>query len=150
MPREPQGGPHEPRRSVEWRDPRRMPAHPRDEDVRMDRRDRELFHDMPSVTNRTFGQVDAGDGFGYAGQGGYGQDLRMGGYRGVGPKDSWQSDERIQDEMHVRLTDAACRGEHRVTAETVSAFEQALRAQTAEVATPAGLARLIGARAVAN
>ena len=107
MPREPQGGRHDAHRGVEWRDPRRMPSRPRDADVRMDdRRDRELFRDMPSVTNRTFGQVDAGDGFGYAGQGGYGQDLRMGGYRGVGPTDSWRSDERIQDELHVRLTDA--------------------------------------------
>ncbi|MCC8363187.1 BON domain-containing protein [Lysobacter sp. A6] len=107
MPREPQGGHHDPRRSVEWRDPRRAPDRARDHDVRMDdRRDRELFHDLPSVTNRSFGPIDAGDGFGYAGQGGWGQDLRMGGYSGVGPKDAARSDDRIQDELHVRLTDA--------------------------------------------
>ena len=79
MPREPQGGHHDHRRSVEWRDPRGLHDRAPDHDVRMDdRRDRELFHDLPSVTNRTFGEIDAGDGFGYAGQGGYGQDLRMG------------------------------------------------------------------------
>ncbi|HET9046590.1 MAG TPA: hypothetical protein VFO33_06505, partial [Casimicrobiaceae bacterium] len=53
-------------------------------------------------------------------------------------------------DVNVRLTDAACRGEYRVTAESVNAFEQALRAQTAEVATPEGLARLIGGRGAVN
>jgi hypothetical protein len=46
MPRDPQDGRYDDRRSVEWRDPRRLPAHPRDEDVRLDRRDDgELFHE---------------------------------------------------------------------------------------------------------
>ena len=53
-------------------------------------------------------------------------------------------------DVNVRVTDAACRGEYQVTAETLNAFEQALRAQTAEVATPAGLARLIAAHPAAK
>ena len=65
-----------------------MATRPHDDDVRIDRRDRELYRDLPSVTNRSFGPVDAGDGFGYAGQGGYGENLRMGGYAGVGPTDA--------------------------------------------------------------
>ena len=83
-----------------------MDHRPRDEDVRMDRRDRALYHDLPSVTNRSFGNVDAGDGFGYAGQGGYGENLRMRGYSGVGPTDRWRSDARIQEILHERLTGA--------------------------------------------
>ena len=71
----------------------------------MERRD-DLYRDLPSVTNRRFGALSAGDGFGYAGQGGYGQDLTMGGYAGVGPKDRWRSDERIQEILHDRLTGA--------------------------------------------
>lgn len=51
MPREPQSGPGaEPHRPVEWRDPR-MDARPRDDDVRIDRRDRD------DVEN-PIGQVD--------------------------------------------------------------------------------------------
>lgn len=105
MPREPQSGYHDSRRTVERRDPR-MDARPHDDDVRIDRRDRDLYRDMPSVTNRSFGAVDAGDGFGYAGQGGYGETLRMRGYAGVGPTDRWRSDARIQEELHERLTGA--------------------------------------------
>ena len=105
MPREPQSGHNDTRRPIERRDPR-MDARHRDDDVRIDRRDRDLYRDMPSVTNRSFGPVDAGDGFGYAGQGGYGEDLRMRGYAGVGPTDRWRSDARIQEELHERLTGA--------------------------------------------
>jgi hypothetical protein len=61
---------------------------------------------MPSVTNRSFGEMDAGDSFGYAGQGGYGENLKMGGYAGVGPKDRWRADWRIEEDMHERLTGA--------------------------------------------
>jgi hypothetical protein len=53
MPRDPQDGRQDERLSIEWRDPRRMPPHPRDEDVRLDRRDRELFHPV---------RPDVGDG----------------------------------------------------------------------------------------
>jgi hypothetical protein len=106
MPREPQGGDQgDHHRHLEWRDPRMETRH-RDDAVRIDRRDRELYRDMPSVTNRSFGPVDAGDGFGYAGQGGYGENLRMGGYAGVGPTDRWRTDERIQEILHERLTGA--------------------------------------------
>jgi hypothetical protein len=106
MPREPQSDDdRDDRRPIEWRDPR-MDRRPLDEDVRMDRRDVELYRDLPSVTNRSFGNVDAGDGFGYAGQGGYGENLRMRGYGGVGPTDRWRSDARIQEILHERLTGA--------------------------------------------
>jgi hypothetical protein len=72
-----------------------------------------LLHDLPSVTNRSFGPVPIGDSFGYPGQGGYGEDLRwdaaesQGGrrsYRGLGPRDAWRSDGHIQDELHELLT----------------------------------------------
>ncbi|HKN77864.1 MAG TPA: BON domain-containing protein [Lysobacter sp.] len=104
MPRESQGGDHRHgHRPVEYRDPRDA-SHPRDRDVRMDRR--ALYENMPSVTNRSFGEMDAGDSFGYAGQGGYGENLKMGGYAGVGPKDRWRADWRIEEDMHERLTGA--------------------------------------------
>src|SRR5690349_19896290 len=103
MPREPQSGHDRDHRSIERRDPR-MESRPRDADVHMDRRDQALYRDMPSVTNRSFGEHDAGDGFGYAGQGGYGENLRMRGYAGVGPTDRWRSDEHIQEILHEQLT----------------------------------------------
>jgi hypothetical protein len=105
MPRDQQHDPHQGGGYLEHRNPRKS-TRPHDDDVRIDRRDRELYRDLPSVTNRSFGQIDAGDGFGYAGQGGYGQDLRMGGYAGVGPTDRWRSDDRIQEILHERLTGA--------------------------------------------
>jgi hypothetical protein len=58
MPRETHDGPDD-RPLVERRDPR-MESRPRDEDVRMDRRDRELYRDMPSVTSRSFGNIGVG------------------------------------------------------------------------------------------
>ena len=102
MPREENHG-YRGRESLERRDPRHD-HRPADRDVRMERRD--IYRDLPSVTNRTFGPVSAGDGFGYAGQGGYGENLQMGGYSGVGPTDRWRSDERIQEVLHERLTGA--------------------------------------------
>jgi hypothetical protein len=90
---------------MERRDPRMDTRH-HDDDVRIDRRDEARYHDMHSLTNRSFGPISAGDGFGYAGQGGYGENLRMGGYAGVGPTDRWRSDARIQEELHDRLTGA--------------------------------------------
>lgn len=103
MPRDHEHGSPRDRDALERRDPR-YDHRPADDDVRMERRD--LYRDLPSVTNRSFGGLSAGDGFGYAGQGGYGQDLRMGGYAGVGPTDRWRSDERIQEILHERLTGA--------------------------------------------
>ncbi|UHQ20538.1 BON domain-containing protein [Lysobacter sp. KIS68-7] len=104
MPREPHNDSHDRRhRPVEWREPR-ADARPHDRDVRMERR--ELYENLPSLTNRSFGDVDAGDGFGYAGQGGYGEHLKMGGYAGVGPKDRWRADWRIEEDLHERLTGA--------------------------------------------
>lgn len=101
MPRDHQDPPS--RHHVEHRDPRAA-RRPHDDDVRMERRD--LYRDLPSVSNRDFAPISAGDGFGYAGQGGYGESLRMGGYAGVGPADSWRSDERIEEILHERLTGA--------------------------------------------
>jgi hypothetical protein len=84
----------------------------RDTNREQSRRER-LFHDLPSVTNRSFGPVPIGDSFGYPGQGGYGEDLRWdapetGGarrsYRGLGPRDAARSDERIQEDLHELLT----------------------------------------------
>ena len=89
MPRDHQGEPRS-RHYMEHRDPR-MSGRPHDHDVRIDRRDRELYNDLPSVTNRDFGDVSAGDGFGYA---------------GVGPTDHWRADERIEEILHDRLTGA--------------------------------------------
>jgi hypothetical protein len=72
-----------------------------------------LLHDLPSVTNRSFGPVPIGDSFGYPGQGGYGEDLRWDApeaqgerrsYRGLGPRDAERSDERIQEDLHELLT----------------------------------------------
>src|SRR5262245_27739805 len=98
MPRESQTGYNRRgHRPVESRDPRDE-ARPHDRDVQMDRR--ALYENMPSVTNRSFGDVGAGDGFGYAGQGGYGENLQMGGYAGVGPKDRWRADWRIEEDLH--------------------------------------------------
>ena len=75
---------------------------------------RALFHDLPSVTNRSFGPLPIGDSFGYPGQGGYGEDLRWEpsparttrgrDWRGVGPRDARRSDARIQEDLHERLT----------------------------------------------
>lgn len=74
-----------------------------------------LFHDLPSVTNRSFGPLPVGDSFGYPGQGGYGEDLRWAaperagrreghGHRGVPPNGAWRSDARIQEDLHELLT----------------------------------------------
>src|SRR4249919_1391971 len=105
MPRDHQGDQQPPRHAIEHRDPR-MAHRPQDQDVRIDRRDRELYDGLPSVTNRDFAPVDAGDGFGYAGQGGYGENLNARSYRGVGPTQSWRTDERIGELLHERLTGA--------------------------------------------
>ena len=46
MPREREDGFHGDRPCIEWRDPR-LDARPRDDDVHIDRRDRELYRDPP-------------------------------------------------------------------------------------------------------
>lgn len=89
MPRDHQGDQHAPRHPIEHRDPR-MAHRPQDEDVRIDRRDRELFDGLPSVTNRDFAPVNAGERS----------------YRGVGPTLSWRTDERIGEILHEDLTGA--------------------------------------------
>ena len=86
MPREQDHGYRGP--ALERRDPRHD-HRPADRDVRMERRD--LYRDLPSVTNRNFGPR---------------QDLQRGGYAGVGPTARWRSDERIQEVLHERLTGA--------------------------------------------
>ncbi|WP_197426974.1 BON domain-containing protein [Noviluteimonas gilva] len=89
MPRDHQGDPPPQRHAIEHRDPR-MAHRPRDEDVRIDRRDRELYDGLPSVTNRDFAPVADG----------------AVSYRGVGPTQNWRSDERIGELLHERLTGA--------------------------------------------
>lgn len=74
-----------------------------------------LLHDLPSVTNRSFGPVPIGDSFGYPGQGGYGEDLRWEpargrglrgrDWRGMGPRDMNRSDARVHEDLNERLTD---------------------------------------------
>ncbi|KGQ20179.1 Periplasmic lipoprotein [Lysobacter dokdonensis DS-58] len=103
MPRDTSGDSH--RSHIEHRDPR-MAHRPHDEDVRIDRRDRDIYDGLPSVTNRNFSPVSQGDGFGYAGQGGYGDNVEQQGYKGVGPTDRWRTDARIEELLHVHLTDA--------------------------------------------
>jgi hypothetical protein len=86
MPRDHQGDQIPQRHAIEHRDPR-MAHRPQDEDVRIDRRDRELYDGLPSVSN-----VDLAPG-----------DVS---YRGVGPTRSWRTDERIGELLHERLTGA--------------------------------------------
>jgi len=74
----------------------------------------ELYRGMPSVTNRSWGAPRQEDGFGYPGQGGYGESRaaltnrgapeRTGGHRGRGPRNILRSDERIADDLIERLT----------------------------------------------
>jgi hypothetical protein len=85
-----------------------MARHP-DDDHR-----HELYRGMPSVTNRSWGTPKQDDGFGYGGQGGYGESRgdptgrgaseRAGGHRGRGPRNILRSDERIADDLIERLT----------------------------------------------
>ena len=84
--------------------------------------ERGLYRDLRSVTNRQWGQPPNDEGFGYAGQGGYGdfdRDVQQPatgraregrdeaaprrGYRGLGPQVR-RGDADIQDDLHVRLT----------------------------------------------
>jgi hypothetical protein len=89
MPRDDQGD--QQRHSIQHRDPRA--AHrPHDEDVRIDRRDRELYENLPSVTNRDFAPVNNKRG--------------ERSYAGVGPSKHWRTDERIGEILHDRLTGA--------------------------------------------
>jgi hypothetical protein len=88
MPRDTPGDQHFPRRSVEHRDPRMAHHRPHDADVRIDRRDRDIFDGLPSVTNRDVAPVGAVS------------------YRGVGPTQQWRSDERIGEILHENLTGA--------------------------------------------
>lgn len=80
-------------------------------DHRDDKHRREFYRDMPSLTNRVWSGPREDDGFGYPGQGGYG-DFRtrtsprtpQGGHRGRGPRNITRSDERIADDLIERLT----------------------------------------------
>jgi len=79
-----------------------------------DKHRQELYRGMPSVTNRSWGPAKQDDGFGYPGQGGYGESRpelksrgtpeRAGGHRGRGPRNILRSDERIADDLIERLT----------------------------------------------
>ena len=79
-----------------------------------DKHRQELYRGMPSVTNRSWGTPKQDDGFGYPGQGGYGESRpelksrgdagRTGGHRGRGPRNILRSDERIADDLIERLT----------------------------------------------
>jgi len=79
-----------------------------------DKHRQELYRGMPSVTNRSWGPAKQDDGFGYPGQGGYGESRpelksrgaaeRSGGHRGRGPRNILRSDERIADDLIERLT----------------------------------------------
>ncbi|MDR0182248.1 BON domain-containing protein [Lysobacter arvi] len=80
-----------------------------------DKHRHELYRGMPSVTNRAWGPQRTDDGFGYPGQGGYGESrgnsggrdagVRTGGgHRGRGPRNILRSDERIADDLIERLT----------------------------------------------
>lgn len=89
-----------------------MARHPDDEHRH------ELYRGMPSVTNRSWGTPRGDDGFGYPGQGGYGESRaaprtessgrgateRPSGHRGRGPRNILRSDERIADDLIERLT----------------------------------------------
>lgn len=89
-----------------------MARHPDDKHLH------ELYRGMPSVTNRTWGAQGQDDGFGYPGQGGYGESRgpsrnessgrggseRAAGHRGRGPRNIVRSDERIADDLIERLT----------------------------------------------
>jgi len=79
-----------------------------------DKHRQELYRGMPSVTNRSWGPAKQDDGFGYPGQGGYGESRpelksrgaaeQSGGHRGRGPRNILRSDERIADDLIERLT----------------------------------------------
>jgi len=85
-----------------------MARHPDDKHLQ------ELYRGMPSVTNRSWGAPKQDDGFGYPGQGGYGESRpelanrgesrRETGHRGRGPRNIIRSDERIADDLIERLT----------------------------------------------
>jgi len=85
-----------------------MARHPDDKHLQ------ELYRGMPSVTNRSWGAPKQDDGFGYPGQGGYGESRpelanrgasgRPTGHRGRGPRNIVRSDERIADDLIERLT----------------------------------------------
>ncbi|MBU8974660.1 MULTISPECIES: BON domain-containing protein [unclassified Lysobacter] len=94
-------------------------ARHRDDDRDREQRHRdELYRGLPSVTNRVWGPTREDDGFGYPGQGGFGdfrqppRDTvarpehapRIGGHRGRGPRNFTRSDERIADDLIERLT----------------------------------------------
>ncbi|HEY0502065.1 MAG TPA: BON domain-containing protein [Lysobacter sp.] len=73
--------------------------------------DRSLYRGMPSLTNRVWSGTQEDQGFGYPGQGGYGDfrpaqraATRPAGQRGRGPRNITRSDERIADELIERLT----------------------------------------------
>ena len=79
-----------------------------------DKHRHELYRGMPSLTNRTWGSPRGDDGFGYPGQGGYGEtrgdasrrdtEQRSTSHRGRGPRNILRSDERIADDLIERLT----------------------------------------------
>lgn len=81
-----------------------------------DDRQRELYRGMPSLTNRVWTGPRDDEGFGYPGQGGYGDfrsasaqppqhsPARPAGHRGRGPRNIMRSDERIADDLIERLT----------------------------------------------
>jgi len=79
-----------------------------------DKHRQDLYRGMPSVTNRSWGPPKQDDGFGYPGQGGYGESRpelktrgtteRGGGHRGRGPRNILRSDERIADDLIEQLT----------------------------------------------
>lgn len=62
---------------------------------------RQLYRDMPSVTNRGTGAWSEADTFGYEGMGGRGQFDHPGNFRGVGPA---RSDGALQEDINERLT----------------------------------------------
>ncbi len=93
-----------------------MARHRDDDTSKQDRHRDELYRGMPSVTNRVWGDTGPDEGFGYPGQGGYGDFRRpareadaaprAGGHRGRGPRNVVRSDERIADDLIERLTRA--------------------------------------------
>ncbi len=106
------------------------------------RDDRSLYDGMPSVTNRVWSGPRDDDGFGYPGQGGYGdfrdakhpaqaQDTQAGasGHRGRGPRNIVRSDERVADELIERLT----RDDHIDAREILVAVDAGVVTLTGEV-----------------
>ena len=105
--------------------------------------DRSLYRGMPSVTNRAWSGAGGDDGFGYRGQGGYGdfrsaqstrrEEGREGkgasGHRGRGPRNIVRSDERIADDLIERLT----RDDHIDASEILVAVDAGAVTLTGEV-----------------